>query len=288
MKRFLAILHALQATLCLFAGPAQAFTIQLDAGKEILGWASSEITFDVNYADCVARGVSQDRLNTAIDTALSAWNNTLTSSVQLRRGGSVTTTSAQILAQTTAGNPLILCNASLKADLTASEGKTVETDSIPAVTQVLRVDGERHIALAVVHINAESGKAAQVANIIGLSNLLEVVLAHEVGHAVGLGHSSDVNALMYFDASSKTELGLARDDVDGITYLYPRSELWGGNGLFGCGTVAKPRAGGAGPDDAGGWPGAASLSFMIGLCWFYVFLNKRRARLLSQAVGVTI
>lgn len=70
---------------------------------------------------------------------------------------------------------------------------------------------------------------------------MQVVLAHEIGHILGLGHSHDSNALMYFDASAKNTLRLAQDDIDGLTYLYPRDELGGDNLLGGCGRISPPK-----------------------------------------------
>jgi hypothetical protein len=218
--------------------PAPAFTIQVDsAGNPVLAWTSGNITFDVNYTDCLTQGVTSDQLDAAVDTAFSVWNSTLTSNVKLTRGSQVTTKAAAILSQTTGGNPLILCDASMSTDIAGQGQPAVQTNNIPAVTKVLRVDGGGHIALAAVFINAESGKAANVGQIIGHSSLLNLVLAHEIGHAIGLGHSADSNALMYYDASYKNNLALAQDDVDGITYLYPRNEL-GGAKIFGCGSLA--------------------------------------------------
>ncbi|WP_408095440.1 matrixin family metalloprotease [Peredibacter sp. HCB2-198] len=65
------------------------------------------------------------------------------------------------------------------------------------------------------------------------------VLAHEIGHAIGLGHSEDSAALMYYrTVSLRTNLG--QDDVDGVTYLYPMHvDAFGlSGGLLGsCGTI---------------------------------------------------
>lgn len=46
------------------------------------------------------------------------------------------------------------------------------------------------------------------------------VIAHEIGHAIGLGHSKEKKALMYYKVQDqRTSLG--QDDIDGVTYLYP-------------------------------------------------------------------
>ena len=46
------------------------------------------------------------------------------------------------------------------------------------------------------------------------------VVAHEIGHALGFGHSTEKRALMYASLVTKrTKLGL--DDIHGVSYLYP-------------------------------------------------------------------
>jgi hypothetical protein len=46
------------------------------------------------------------------------------------------------------------------------------------------------------------------------------VIAHEIGHALGLGHSEVSEALMYYQIVPKRST-LGQDDIDGITFLYP-------------------------------------------------------------------
>jgi hypothetical protein len=51
---------------------------------------------------------------------------------------------------------------------------------------------------------------------------LETVLLHELGHVLGLGHSSDTNAVMvatYADVRRNLRI----DDQRGVTYLYPEA-----------------------------------------------------------------
>lgn len=56
------------------------------------------------------------------------------------------------------------------------------------------------------------------------------VAAHEFGHAAGLGHSNDVDALMYASYQGARDPLLGQDDVDGISSLYPATTSGGGDG----------------------------------------------------------
>lgn len=257
--------------------PARAFTIQVDSNDNpILPWTTNTIVFDYNFTDCISQGVTSDQMSAAVDTAFATWNSTLTSSVTLQRGAAVTTTNAQITSQTAGGNPLILCDANMSTDITSSGQPTVDTNNIPAVTRILRVDSGSHIALAVTYINAQSGKAANVGQLLGHSNVLNIVLTHEIGHAIGLGHSADNNALMYYDATLKTTLGLAQDDVDGVTYLYPRQEL-GNSKIFGCSSLQREgRRKGGGSSGGGGSGGLAAQFFgLLAICALITAINSK-------------
>ncbi len=69
---------------------------------------------------------------------------------------------------------------------------------------------------AVILINDRSGSAFR-----DLSRKDKIaVIAHEIGHAIGLGHSEDKAALMYYSTSTQRK-SLGQDDIDGVTYLYP-------------------------------------------------------------------
>ena len=52
------------------------------------------------------------------------------------------------------------------------------------------------------------------------TNLLQVTI-HELGHALGLAHSPDVNSIMQpFYTGYNPNVRLGQDDIDGVLYLY--------------------------------------------------------------------
>ena len=99
----------------------------------------------------------------------------------------------------------------------------------------MRFDGNGHLVAAALILNVQEGAAANINTFD--SQLTVDVITHEIGHVLGLGHSADSNALMYFDASARKTPTLAQDDVDGITYLYTRDELGPDQMFGGCAVI---------------------------------------------------
>ncbi|CAN1852693.1 Metalloendoproteinase 2-MMP [Linum perenne] len=61
---------------------------------------------------------------------------------------------------------------------------------------------------------------------------LESVAVHEIGHLLGLGHSSEPDAIMFPTISSRTrKVELAQDDIAGVQQLYGSNPNFNGTGL---------------------------------------------------------
>lgn len=54
------------------------------------------------------------------------------------------------------------------------------------------------------------------------ATLAASVFTHEVGHGLGLGHSTVANAVMNPYANRYIYMSPAQDDIDGLNYMYPR------------------------------------------------------------------
>ena len=62
--------------------------------------------------------------------------------------------------------------------------------------------------------------------------------AHELGHAIGIGHSPIDYSLMYYSVTAGVvNEHLTEDDADAFTYLYPKDKKAGGL-LGACGTIS--------------------------------------------------
>ncbi|MES2803498.1 MAG: matrixin family metalloprotease [Bdellovibrionota bacterium] len=195
------------------AAQAKAFTL-ITTNPNQKGWASNEITFLVNTANCPIDVVS------LIANAAAVWSDVANSNIKASYGG--TTTSTAYANPTT-----VYCATNLNAVTGADE------DFVPAAASVHTSDGV--IYEGIIYLNASSGDA-NIANFD--TNSLTITLAHEIGHILGLGHSADGNALMYFDGTYKNKLSLAQDDIDGVSYLYPSDEFRDGH-FAGCGSVGQ-------------------------------------------------
>lgn len=211
------------ALLCV-APSAMAWTI-LSSG--LRGYQTKSLTVYVNTTGC---SVAPSAVLEAVDKAITVWNGVATSSLALSRADS-TATAAEFLAGTaTASVPLIVCDTSFGAN-----NPGVNVDGVPAAT---RTGTSNPLDYSAVLLNSQAGALAAIDQL--SQERLNITLVHELGHALGLGHSSNPAAMMYYSIAGKTVAYLTEDDRDGITYLYPRNEFEGG--AFGCAAVHRPES----------------------------------------------
>jgi hypothetical protein len=216
---------------------AEAFTLNSQTDSSFRGWDNPEISFNVNAVNCPA-GMDIPGL---ITEAVKVWNNVPTSRLKIAYNSGTTST--------TYANPTtVYCETNFQTVTHADQ------NYVPAAASVMP-SGHNAVG-GLLYLNVSAGQA----NISLYDHtMLLVIIAHEVGHILGLGHSQEPSALMYFNASGKSALTLGQDDIDGISYLYPRDEL-GSDKMMGCGLV---KSGGSAPPPRSGFLALLALLLLL-------------------------
>lgn len=210
---------------------ANAFTLgSSTASATFKGWDSKELKFKLNISNC---GISENDMNAAIDSAFNLWNSVDTSSIKLKRGDISTDTVQTIINNATASDPYIICDDSFDQTF----GLTNEEANWISGIGSFNVINSKNINYGFLVLNSMQGSSAAVARLNAVD--LSIVIAHEIGHVLGLGHTSDEGSLMYYSIGKKQELRLSLDDKTGLTYLNPRNEPVK-NKALGCASVVGP------------------------------------------------
>jgi hypothetical protein len=206
------------------------------ATKNIFGWTlvsspaakfpTTSVKVYIATSSCTYAGFTSSTMQTLVNDAIDDyWGKVPTSALSLSVAG---TKSIDVSADT-------LTTAANKADNNTIVVGCSSSSSVFTSSSTLAVGGiacASGICKAAVLLNDTS--STQLASL--SSSVIVTTFAHELGHALGLGHSSQQYALMYYSLSNKTQKTLSQDDIDGISYLYPSSKQLGGLGGA-CGTI---------------------------------------------------
>lgn len=242
--------------LSLFSASANAWTLS-NASRS--GFPTSNIVIKISSNACVNAGFTASSLETLVKDAINDfWSKVPTSSLELSTGG--------VISVDVSGDDLT--DAAGKTDVnTIIVGCSADATTFPDGS-ILGVGGlgcsASNVCRAAVLLNDTAATQLDTLD----RTIIVATFAHELGHALGLGHTSVKHALMYFDGSDKTQKSLAQDDIDGISYLYPEEKKLGG--LAGaCGTIDTTPKG----------PGNFIGAFIFGLGLIFLGklgLNRRR------------
>ena len=209
-------------------GLSSAFTLNPNTGK---GFKKNNIKIYVANTDCSGAGFSTSKYRSLIKSAVdNYWNNVATSalSLEVQSIGSIDVTGDDFGdAINKVPNNAILAGCNDSANGFSNGGNPSTT--LGAAVMTCSGDDCR----AVLLLNASNDSLLPTLS----DSDVEATIAHEIGHAFGLGHSEYQYNLMYYSIGNKHQKWLGQDDVDGVTYLYPHDpELMG---LLGsCGTIS--------------------------------------------------
>ena len=248
---------------------SQSFTLNNNVGAR---FAQNEIAINVSAnsaSTCATVGLgTADILDLAQEAANRFWNTVSTSRIKLVKGTEVSVSSNFETGK--------LCESVINGDIcegAATDIPKVNSGIVIACNTNTAYEGVLGVSLP-NNINGNSIVGSAILIYTGSGETFSSknrdekisIIAHEIGHALGLGHSPSEHALMYW-RSMANKFYLARDDVKGLTYLYPKKDKF--LGISSCGTISFNQ-----PPGGGGLK-LSLLSFLVGLILFASFPIRR-------------
>lgn len=171
-----------------------------------------DVIVNIGQGGCQANGISNDELMVSINESIdNYWNKVTESELRLRSGGEVDRTTA------VPGEIIVYCS-----PLGVSGSSGVTYPDISAGSARIVLNGSTFVPGGY------------------LPGAVTGVLAHEMGHAIGLNHSGDPASVMTYESHTWRIVPsyLSQDDKDGVAFLYPRDGQLGGL-IPGCSAIAK-------------------------------------------------
>lgn len=205
----------------LLSASAHAFTLNNSA---TLVFNKDDVKVNIANITCNNIGIDVHELRALTAEAVDQyWNKSPTSRLKLRAGNVINVAAAY-------GTDLI-CNAAtdcepnqalaVSADVLItcnSNAGNFSSPSVLAVTVPNNING-KHIIGSLIMINDLASN-----QFVNKSRAEKIsIIAHELGHTFGLGHSPVKDSLMYYSTVNHRQ-HLGSDDIDGISYLYPKQQ----------------------------------------------------------------
>ena len=248
----------------LLAVPTFALSFTLtSAGR---GFDKNKIKIHIAKTDCSNAGFSTERFRDMIEDAVDDfWNQVASADLKLSVGqvGTIDIDGFDHASIFTAG--LIPANSILAG---CNEDAFAAASGSLGATQ-LECDGSTCRAVFIINARPDSlvstlSRSEQVATI-----------AHELGHAIGLGHSEYSHNLMYYKIGGKTQNWFGQDDIEGVTYLYPHEPPAGCDFLPLFGSMGTIKDISDDLDPPGGFPATIALGFAVIFALFKTLASLR-------------
>lgn len=210
----------------------KAWTLNSSTGE---GFDDNKINIYIANTSCAGAGMTLSEFEDLIKSSVKHfWNSVSTSALHLDVKG--LKTDIDITGDQHAAAVLKAPKNSILAGCNTS-GEDFENSAILG-SALSSCTGSTCRAVLILNAHSESSLPTKS------DSELEAVIAHEIGHAFGLGHSEYKESLMYYSISGKYQKWLGDDDIDGVTYLYPHEselDVLGQSLLGNCGAIASTK-----------------------------------------------
>ncbi len=181
---------------------------------------------------CANAILTKEELINIIEEAVDYWNKIPSSSLKLIAGGEYNTSSTDfanghLCVSGSCNLPVVPKVSGVVIACNSNAADNFSSSNILATTLPTNFTSKEIKGSVIIINDTASSKFSTLS-----TDERIAVIAHELGHAIGLGHSAVKESLMYFSTVPERR-SVGRDDMAGATYLYPRE-------IASCGTIGSP------------------------------------------------